>query len=136
MGFGIKDIIKGAIEPVTGLINNMHTSDEEKRKIQLAMDQLVNTVTTQLINAQGNIIKAEAESEHWLTSTWRPITALVFVAIIANNYIIAPYTGAFFGTSVTLEIPPEMWELLKIMIGGYVVSRGVEKGIDKYKGNR
>lgn len=136
MAFGIKDIIMGAIEPVTGLIDNMHTSEEEKMQIRLAFDQMVNTIDEQLIRAKGDIIKAEAESEHFLTSTWRPITALTFVAIIANNYIIAPYTGAFFGRQVVLEIPPQMWELLKIMIGGYVLSRGVEKGIDKYTGNK
>lgn len=136
MAFGIKDILQGAIKPITGLVDNMHTSEEEKMKIKLALDQMVNTIDEQLIRAKGNIIKAEAESEHFLTATWRPITALTFVAIIANNYIIAPYTGALFGTEILLEIPPEMWELLKLMIGGYVASRGAEKLLDKYKGNR
>ena len=83
----------------------------------------------QLIKSKGEIIKAEAESEHFLTSTWRPITALVFVVIIANNYIVAPYMEAFMGTKIILKIPPQMWDLLKIMIGGYVVGRSAEKSI-------
>jgi hypothetical protein len=32
-----------------------------------------------------------------------------------------------------LEIPPDMWDLLKIGLGGYVVSRGVEKTMKEYK---
>mgnify|MGYP000645021635 CR=1 FL=1 len=133
MGFGIKDIISGAIGPVTDLIDNMHTSEEEKAKAKQAIQQMQNSLTSQIIKAKGGIIKAEAESEHFLTATWRPITALVFVAIIANNYIIAPYMGAFAGKEVVLDIPPQMWELLKIMIGGYVVSRGAEKGLRTWK---
>lgn len=135
MGLNIANLISGAIDPVTDLIDNMHTSEEEKAKAKQAIQQMQNSLTSQIIKSKGNIIKAEAESEHFLTSTWRPITALVFVAIIANNYIVAPYIGAFLGekSKVILEIPPQMWDLLKIMIGGYVVSRGAEKGLRTWK---
>ena len=42
------------------------------------------------VEAAMNVVVAEAKSEHALTSQWRPITMLVFTAIVANNYIIAP----------------------------------------------
>jgi hypothetical protein len=48
--------------------------------------------------------------------------------IIANNYIIHPYLALFApGKSLQLILPPEMWSLLKIGVGGYVVGRSVEK---------
>jgi len=78
-------------------------------------------------------IVAEAKSEHTVTATWRPITMLVFVAIIANNYILAPYINLLFGVDVQLPIPPQMWELLKIGLGGYVVGRSVEKAAGAWK---
>lgn len=80
-----------------------------------------------------SIIKTEAGSEHWLAATWRPITMLTFVVIVANNYIIAPYFNAMFGWSVSLEIPPDMWDLLKIGLGGYVAGRSVEKAAKAWK---
>jgi len=83
---------------------------------------------------QAKVIEAEAKSEHFLTSTWRPITMLVFVFIIANNYIIYPYLSLFFSKAPILKIPPDMWELLKIGLGGYVVGRSVEKALKFYKG--
>lgn len=43
-------------------------------------------------------------------SSWRPITMLVFVAIIANNYTVAPYLEAMFHVGLTLTIPPDMWD--------------------------
>ena len=54
---------------------------------------------------------------------------LIFVAIIANNYIIAPYIQVLFGKQFTvfLPIPPDMWGLLKLGIGGYILGRSAEK---------
>ena len=124
----LTSILSGAVKPVTDLVDKLHTSEEEKAKINKSIFEMKNNLMQQLIKSKGEIIKAEAESEHFLTSTWRPITALVFVAIIANNYIIAPYMEAFMGTKIILKIPPQMWDLLKIMIGGYVVGRSAEKG--------
>lgn len=86
------------------------------------------------LEARSNIIVAEAKSEHWLTSTWRPITMLTFVFIIANNYILAPYISALLSFDMpTLELTPDMWELIKIGLGGYVVSRGAEKVAKEWK---
>ena len=86
------------------------------------------------VEAAMNGVVAEAKSEHALTSQWRPITMLVFTAIVANNYIIAPYLAAIFGWSVTLEMPDQLWNLLSIGIGGYVVGRSSEKAIKNWKG--
>ena len=129
----ITEILSGAVKPVTDLVDNLHTSEKEKAEIKKSIFEMKNNLMNQLIKSKGEIIKAEAESEHFLTSTWRPITALVFVAIIANNYIIAPYMEAFMGTKIILKIPPQMWNLLKIMIGGYVVGRSAEKGLETWK---
>jgi len=86
------------------------------------------------LQVKGAIITAEAQSVHALTAQWRPITMLVFVAIIANNYILYPYLSLFWTDAPILDIPAQMWELLKIGIGGYIASRGVEKVVRDWKG--
>ena len=73
------------------------------------------------------IITAEANSEHFIVAAWRPMVALMLAFIVANNYIIYPSLSLFTDKAPMLEIPPDLWQLLKIMIGGYVVSRGAEK---------
>lgn len=105
--------------------------DQEVRKVELLA--LLQSGQMKELDAAMQVIVAEAKSEHWIAATWRPITMLTFVLIIANNYIIAPYMGAMFGTSVSLAIPPDMWDLLKIGLGGYVMGRSAEKGIKIWK---
>jgi len=61
---------------------------------------------------------------------------LVFVAIIANNYIVAPYLQAMFHVGLTLTIPPEMWDLLKLGSGGYVAGRSMEKAVSAFAASR
>ena len=129
----ILGIVQSLAKPITDTIDNLHTSDEEKLQIKQAVLQMQQQAEDILVETKGNIIEAEAKSEHFLTATWRPITALVFVFIIANNYIIAPYAGAMFGMEIMLEIPPQMWDLLNLMIGGYVASRGAEKLVKEWK---
>lgn len=60
---------------------------------------------------------------------------LVFVFIVANNYILVPYVNMFIENDIKpLELTTDMWELLKIGLGGYIVGRSAEKVIKSYKG--
>ena len=106
---------------------------EEIKDPQKILDRLTEFEVS-LHKAKSKIIEAEAKSEHWLVSAWRPIVMLVFTFIIASNYVIAPYASALFSVQIpTLELTSEMWELLKIGIGGYIVGRSVEKAVKHYK---
>lgn len=109
------------------LIDKFIPDPEAKAKAQLELLKMQQDGDLKELDASIQAIVAEAQSEHWLAANWRPITMLTFVAIIANNYILAPYTSLMFNVSVQLQIPPDMWDLLKIGLGGYVVGRSVEK---------
>ena len=60
---------------------------------------------------------------------------LTIVAIVANNYLLAPYVNALFGsgTAPMLELPEELWTLMQLGVSGYIVSRGGEKMIKHWK---
>ena len=76
---------------------------------------------------RAKTVRAEATGQSWIQRNWRPLTALTFVFIIANNFILVPYVNAFGASIPTLEIPQGMWALLNVMIGGYTVARSWEK---------
>ena len=106
-------------------------AEADKAKIML-MDMKQNGELSKL-QINSGIITTEAASDHWLAANWRPITMLTFVFIVANNYIIYPYLSLFFESAPVLAIPPDMWDLLKLGLGGYVVGRSAEKCINNYK---
>lgn len=75
----------------------------------------------QVMQARLSVIQSEAASEHWLTANWRPIVMLVFTALIVARW---------FGLStdgISEQEYIEIWEILKLGIGGYVVGRSAEK---------
>lgn len=80
-----------------------------------------------LVQKQGDIIVSEATGHSWLQRNWRPITMLVFVFIIANNYVLVPYGQAFGLHLPLLNLPDQVWELIKYGLTGYIGARSVEK---------
>jgi len=126
-----------AFIPIIGKVfDSIFPDKEQAAAAKLKLMELQMSGGLKELEEAGKIITAEANSEHWLVAAWRPLTMLVFVLIIANNYILAPYIDLFFDTNVALELPPQMWDLLKIGIGGYIASRGGEKMIKSYKASK
>tara|TARA_R110000787_G_scaffold63679_11_gene144186 strand:- start:289553 stop:289948 length:396 start_codon:yes stop_codon:yes gene_type:complete len=126
---GVLATIAGPL--LKGLFDIVDQSVEDKdqaARIKALLQQKVLDGQMKEIEAAAQIIVAEANGESWLQRNWRPVTMLTFVTIIANNYIVVP----LFGTP-SAEVPPDMWDLIKIGLGGYVVGRSVEKGIKVWK---
>jgi len=97
---------------------------------ELRMAMLEHEQTAQKV--ARDVVVAEAKSEHWVTSAWRPLVMIMFAVMIGNNYIIAPYLDAIFGTSVMFDMPDQAWNLLSVGLGGYVVGRSAEKTMREY----
>ena len=130
------------ISPVTNLVDELFTSDEERGQMRNALAKIESQVEmkmlayeAEIIKYQSDVIIAEAKGDSWLQRNWRPSLMVVFGFIVANNYIIAPYLSAMFGWEVVLEIPEQLWGLLSLGVGGYIGGRTVEKVIKVWKGN-
>ena len=63
---------------------------------------------------------------------------LVAIAIIAMNYLVFPIVAIFYPAlqETQLVLPDQLWNLLTLGVGGYIVGRSGEKMIDKYATNR
>ena len=143
---GLLDILAGPVKGLVGavgsIIDDLHTSGEEKAAAKQKLSELeaatilsLAEVGKTLIEAQRDAVVAEAKGS-WLQRNWRPLTMMVFVFIIFNNYVLVPYVSAFGGTIPALEIPNGMWALLNVGIGGYITSRGIEKVVALRNGNK
>jgi len=135
MGGILGKLVSGPLSDLFGkvaaVIDNVHTSGEEKLaaqrellKLQADFQIRMAEIDAEYAKTQASVIEAEVNSESWMARNWRPITMLTFTFIVAFNYIIAP----MFGLSL-LAMPIHLWDLLQIGMGGYVFGRTAEKVI-------
>lgn len=135
----------GALLPVIGpllgdVVKRVLPEDKDKRaEIEREINMALISNSAQIEQAAASVILAEAKSEHWITATWRPILMLTITAIVGWNYLLAPLVELavrlIVGDQIplTIPLPDELWNLLMIGVGGYVVGRSAEKVADKVK---
>jgi len=112
------------LDRILGKVDDLATSDEERMQLRNEIEALRLDFARQMLDAElevtrkrAEIIQAEAKGESWIQRNWRPVTALTFLVLIVLHHL-----GV-----LSIAITDQMWDLLQIMIGGYVVSRGIEK---------
>ena len=119
----------GAVAPLAKILFN--TIDkavpdkdlQEKLKAQLQTQLLQSN--TQELQAAAKIIEAEAKAGVF-ASSWRPLLMYVLIFILVWNYILGPVVKIFTGAVISFELPGDVWGLLQIGLGGYVVGRSAE----------
>ena len=135
---GLFDILAGPVKAILGslgvIVDDLNLSGEEKLQAKLAMAQLETNFQLAVIDAEKTLItqahetvRAETQSESALTRMWRPITMLAFVALLFMRWF--GLTPDDLSESEILAV----FDIVKIGIGGYVVSRGVEKSVATWK---
>lgn len=130
-------VTTGLVKAGFELVDNLFTSDEEKAEGRRKVLELEQQGELAKLQARSGIVQAEAKSEHALTAMWRPIVMLAFAAVVLFDQVFAPVLIALGAPeAIQPDVPEDVWQLLKIGIGGYVVGRSAEKGIDKWKGKR
>jgi len=122
--------------PLFGVIDKAVTDKDEANRLKSEIKSQLIDSKDSIVKAQMQVILAEAQGESWAQRNWRPVLMLVIVAIIGNNYLIAPYLGAMFGVGLQLELPDRMWDLMTIGVGGYVAGRSIEKGVRNWRGDK
>lgn len=135
----ITSAISGIVDKGLGIIDKLVPDKDQAAKLKAefqseVLKQDYSNIATEL-EARAKIIAAEAQGASWLQRNWRPILMLTIVSIIANNYIIQPYLSLIFpGAALKLDLPQDLWDLMKLGVGGYIVGRSAEKGITAWKG--
>lgn len=124
----------GIVDSVGKIIDNLNTSDAEKLDAKTKLLALQAEFASKAFDYEAKIqseaaqnVRAEAAGNSPLQRNWRPLMMLMFGSIIAWNYLLVPITQMFGAHIAVLELPPDLWALLKIGIGGYTVGRSAEK---------
>lgn len=83
---------------------------------------------TEITKAAADIIKTEAASENFITSSWRPILMLVFGALIVARWL------GWSAPNLSHDEVLKLWDIVQLGLGGYVIGRSAEKVIPSIAG--
>ena len=120
----IGTIVDKVLNVIDKSVKDKDLKEKLKSEIQLTIFTKEYDKIMKKLQVQRDIIVAEATGHSWLQRNWRPIIMLMFGYLIAHNYIFAP----LFGFQM-LDIPSDVYQVIKIGLGGYVVGRSIEKAI-------
>lgn len=111
-----------AMLPVLGdLFKRWFPDPAEAAKAQQDMMMALLSQQSALNAAAADIIKAEAQSEHWLAACWRPILMLTFGALIVARWL--GWSAPGIAEAEVLKL----WDIVQLGLGGYVIGRSAEK---------
>lgn len=93
----------------------------KRLELQQALQAAVLERTSEIERAAAEVVKAEAQGQNWLQRTWRPITMLVFVALIVARWL------GWSAPNLSQAEALKLWDIVEIGLGGYVIGRTAEK---------
>lgn len=125
----ISDIINGTIEKVVG-------DKSQREKLKGELDQKLADNIPELIEheleSRKQIIISESTGSP-IQKSWRPALMYVVIFLVAHNHILYPYLRIIWPDAPMLEIPPDLWDLMTLGVGGYVVGRSAEKSVKVWR---
>jgi hypothetical protein len=122
----IGKLIGPIAEVIDRVIPDKNVSNHLTSQIQKELMEKVYKNLEQELDAQVQVLLAEAKGDLWIQKAWRPIAMLAFTAIVFF-YTLLP---AVAGTNPP-PLPDQIWYFLDISMGGYIVGRSAEKILKK-----
>ena len=117
---GAADLVKG----VGGVIDNLHTSEEEKLAAEQKIKELVANYEVEMEKQITERWKVDMNSDSWLSKNIRPMV-LIFLVV---STVLMIFIDA--GT-INFEVKPSWVDLLQLVlitvIGAYFGGRSLEK---------
>ena len=111
-------------KPATDLIDNLHTSKEEKLELKNILTGMQNKLKIRLEEEITKRWEADAKSDSWLAKNVRPMTLVYLLGLLTAFAFFDGNIGSFSIDSAYISL----FQALSITaFGGYFALRGVEK---------
>lgn len=110
------------LAPILGdVIKRVIPDSEAQAKAEAEAQMMLMQRSADIEQAAADVVKTEAQSEHWLTASWRPIVMLTLTALIVARWL--GYSAPGISEAEALKL----WSIVEIGLGGYVIGRSAEK---------
>jgi hypothetical protein len=111
-----------ALVPILGkALGNLIPDANARAQAEAEVAKQLLASSAELERAAGEIVLAEARSEHFLAACWRPILMLTFGALIVARWL--GYSAPGISEAEVLKL----WDIVQLGLGGYVIGRSAEK---------
>ena len=138
--------VAGIVGPIVNTALDKFWADAEdpnlKNRLEAAREQIQAEVTVALAqhaadidNAAAKIVLAEVQGKSWLQRNWRPFMMWMLMGLIVWDLVLGPVAAAA-GIPLKIDVPDNVWTLLGIGMGGYVIGRSGEKMVQHWSANR
>lgn len=105
---------------ILAIVGKIIPDPEARAKAQLDLLKLHQDGQLAELNAAVQVLLAESNG-NWLQRSWRPILMLTFGGLIVARWF--GFSAPNLGPDEYLEL----WGIVKLAMGGYVIGRSVEK---------
>ena len=127
----IASIASAVLPKLFGTIDKAVADKDLAAKLKMEMQVALLAVDSRELEAARSIIVAEAQGGSPAQRNWRPHLMYLIMGLLVFNGVAVPIAAAYGVTLPILEawtaIPSQMWTLLQIGLGGYIVGRSGEK---------
>jgi hypothetical protein len=111
-----------ALVPILGkALGNLIPDATARAQAEAEVAKQLLASSAELERAAGEIVLAEARSEHFLAACWRPILMLTFGGLIVARWL--GYSAPGISEAEVLKL----WDIVQLGLGGYVIGRSAEK---------
>lgn len=117
-------------DSVTDIWKKYLDKEITKAELQVQLFGLLVPAFTKTIEAQKDVLIAEIKSEDWLVRRWRPMVVIALATIPIFYGLVTPVAVAWLGMPPVIvgdKLLLEVLAIVKVAIGGYIGSRGLEK---------
>ena len=115
-----------ALVPILGdALKRLFPDPEARQKAEAELNAALLARAGELEKAAADIIKTEAQSEHWLAACWRPILMLTFGTLIVLRWL------GWSAPGISEAEALKLWNIVEIGLGGYVIGRSAEKTLPR-----
>lgn len=116
-----------ALPFVGDVLDKIFPDAESRAQAKLKLLELEQSGELKALATRANIVTAEVQGESWLQRSWRPIMMLWFGILVGMHWF------GFTPENLSESAIENLFRLVQIGIGGYVVGRSAEKVTKEWK---
>ena len=128
MGKLLKNLLSGnagkLVESVGGVLDNLITSDEERKEAKIKLKQLILDHETKAQEQVTARWEADMKSDNWLSKNIRPVVLIFLTAVFV---LMSFFDGNLGDFAINDAYKPIYQTLLITVYGAYFAGRTIEK---------